>query len=307
VTGESGSGKELAARAFHDAGPKSSGPFVAVNAATLPEALSERLLFGARKGAYSGALDAQGYIQSAHGGTLFLDEVAELDLAVQAKLLRVLETQEIVPLGATRPERVDIRLVSATHKDLRAEVAAGKMREDLFFRIGVPAAALPPLRERLEEIPWLIERVVREVSEREVGERRAEVSPHVLLVESCLLRRWPGNVRELMAEVRAAAQLAAEERSSVLPKHLSPAAGTTVAIARPSVSTTAPEPSSAASAAPAPMKHSDEAIAEALRAAGGNVARTARELGMHRTQLYRWIARREGGADDGAGEPEGSS
>src|SRR6185503_20839138 len=124
VTGESGAGKELAARAFHDAGPARGGPFVAVNGATLPEGMAERLLFGARKGAYTGALDAKGLVQSAHGGTLFLDEVAELDAGVQAKLLRVLETKEVAALGAERTERVDLRVVSATHRDLRAEVAA---------------------------------------------------------------------------------------------------------------------------------------------------------------------------------------
>jgi transcriptional regulator of acetoin/glycerol metabolism len=272
VTGESGSGKELAARAFHDAGPAPTGPFVAVNGATLPENLAERLLFGARKGAYSGAVDAPGYVQSAHGGTLFLDEVAELDLGVQAKLLRALEAGEVVRLGATQPERVDIRLCSATHADLRARVAEGKMRADLFFRIATPAVVLPPLRARKEEIPWLVERAVREVPLAE---------PHVSLVEACLLRRWPGNVRELLAEVRQAAELAADEGGAVLARHLSEHAGAELMAGAPAP----PEPEPAA-------RPSDQAIAEALRVEGGNVARAARALGMHRTQLYRWMERR---------------
>jgi len=299
VMGESGSGKELAARAFHNAGPASSGPFVAVNAATLPETLAERLLFGAKKGAYSGAVDAAGYVQSAHGGTLFLDEVADLNLQVQAKILRVLETREVMPLGATRADPVDMRLVSATHKDLRLEVSEGRMREDLFFRIGVPAVALPPLRDRPEEIPWLIERALKAVSDRAGGEAGSALRPHVSLVEACLRRAWPGNIRELLAEVGAAAQLALEEGGQVMAQHLSPTAGTVVRVARPS-----PAPQDAAPPQPAaPPRPSDEAITEALRAAGGNVSRAARELGMHRTQLYRWITRKEGRAEDGGGGP----
>jgi transcriptional regulator of acetoin/glycerol metabolism len=276
VTGESGSGKEFAARAFHEAGPAPTGPFVAVNGATLPENLAERLLFGARKGAYSGAVDAPGYVQSAHGGTLFLDEVAELDLGVQAKLLRALEVGEVVRLGATQPERVDFRLCSATHADLRARVAEGQMRADFFFRIATPAVALPPLRARKEEIPWLVDRAARAVPLAE---------PHVSLVEACLLRRWPGNVRELLAEVRQAAELAVDEGGAVLARHLSEHAGAALTAGAPDP----PEPT----AAPAPAaRPSDEAIAEALRAEDGNVARASRALGMHRTQLYRWMERR---------------
>src|SRR5205823_14554395 len=119
--------------------------------------VAERLLFGAKKGAFSGATaDVEGYVQAADGGTLFLDEIGELDLAVQAKLLRVLEAREVLPLGASRPRPVDLRLCSATHRDLRAAVADGSFRADLFFRVGQPEVALPPLRERPEEIPFLV-------------------------------------------------------------------------------------------------------------------------------------------------------
>ncbi|MFT3774512.1 MAG: sigma 54-interacting transcriptional regulator [Minicystis sp.] len=276
VTGESGSGKEIAARAFHDAGPSRSGPFVAVNAATLPAGMAERLLFGARKGVYTSAVDARGLVQSAHGGTLFLDEIAELDTSVQAKLLRVLETREVTALGAERPERVDLRVVSATLRDLRAEVAAGRMREDFFFRIGTPAIAMPPLRERLEEIPPFIERALLDL-----GEAAGPIRAHASLVEACLLRRWPGNVRELCAEIRAAAQLAADDGGVVHARHLAPRAGSSVEAEPP----------------PAPAeKITDAQIEEALRTTGGNVSEAARVLGMHRNQLNRWRAKRR--ADD---------
>ncbi len=131
ILGESGTGKERLARAYHQAGPRAGGPFVPVNCAAIPEAIAERVLFGSKKGAYSGADDAPGYVSAAHGGTLFLDELGELDLALQAKLLRVLETREVWPVGATRGVPVDCGLVAATHRELRAAVAAGRFREDL--------------------------------------------------------------------------------------------------------------------------------------------------------------------------------
>jgi transcriptional regulator of acetoin/glycerol metabolism len=142
LTGPSGSGKELAARAFHTSAGRNDGPFVAVNCAAIPTGLAERLLFGARKGAYSGATaDAEGYLQAADKGTLFLDEIAELDINVQPKLLRVLEMREVLALGAAHPRKVEIKVVAATLKDLRAEVTAGRFREDLYYRIGRPERA----------------------------------------------------------------------------------------------------------------------------------------------------------------------
>jgi DNA-binding NtrC family response regulator len=217
VRGESGAGKEITARCYHQAGPRSDGPFVAVNCASIPKDLAERLLFGTMRGAYSGAVaDAQGYLQAARGGTLFLDEVAELDLSVQAKLLRALETREVLPLGGTRPQTIDLGLCAATLRDLREAVVAGSFREDLYYRIGRPEMRLPPLRERPEEIPYLITEKLRAAG------RVAEPS----LVETCLLRPWPGNVRELHAEVRASAARAVAEKSDVvLPRHLDDRAG----------------------------------------------------------------------------------
>ena len=273
LSGESGVGKDLAARAFHAAGRAPGGPFIAVNCAAIPEGLAERLLFGARKGAYSGAsADAEGYVQAADGGTLFLDEVADLDAAVQAKLLRALEAREIVPLGASRPRSVDVRVCSAAH-DLKPAVAEGRFREDLYFRIGRPEVRIPPLRERVEEIPWLL------AAELSVAPRAVSASPS--LVEACMLREWPGNVRELLTEARRIVALAvSSEKDSVGAADLAPDAG--VALTR------AGQPP-ARGAADGP---GDEAIERTLRECGGNVTRAARVLGMHRNQLRRWVARR---------------
>jgi transcriptional regulator with PAS, ATPase and Fis domain len=275
IRGESGTGKEGVAAAFHAA--RGGGPLISVNCATIPPAIAERLLFGARRGAYSGAeADAIGYVQEADGGTLFLDEVAELDLQVQAKLLRVLESSEVLPVGATRPRKVTFALCSATHKDLRAMVATGALREDLYFRIGRPAVSLPALRQRPEEIPALIA--------GELAQRSPAPAAHVSLVEQCLLRAWPGNVRELMAELRTAAQAAGDR---VLASHLAPAAGSAFGAAMPD-----PVPPAAAPKK-APVLDDDwrARIGDALRASGGNVTAAARALGLHRTQLRRLIQR----------------
>lgn len=299
IRGESGSGKEGVAQAFHRASARPGGQLVAVNCASIPPNLAERLLFGAKRGAYSGAeSDAAGYVQEADGGTLFLDEVAELDLAVQAKLLRILESKELLPLGASRPRKVEFQFCSATHKDLRALVAAEKLREDLYFRIGRPALTLPPLRNRPEEIPALVA--------EELGRATPPASAHVSLVEQCLLRAWPGNVRELLAEVRAAAQAAAREGSGrVMGQHLAPLAGSAFGGAEDTMAATATNAAPASSgpftpSTPTPRKRMPQVdddwrrrIQEALRVHNGNIAATARALGLHRTQLRRLLERHE--------------
>src|SRR5262249_15941137 len=153
--------------------------------------------FGARRGAYSGATeDADGYIVAAEGGVLFLDEVAELDLDVQAKVLRVVETHEVLPLGGSKPRHVEVRMCFATHRDLSAAVAEGRFRADLYYRIGEPQVQMPSLRERREEIPWLAMR----------AHEAAGGGPPLgaKLIEACLLRPWPGNVRELVSAIGAA-------------------------------------------------------------------------------------------------------
>ena len=283
ITGESGAGKELAARAFH-AASGAAGTLVAVNCAAIPPGVAERLLFGTRRGAYSGAdRDADGYLAEADGGTLFLDEIAELDLAVQAKLLRVLETGELLPLGAPRPQPIKVKVVAATLRDLRAEVAARRFRDDLYYRIGRPEVPVPPLRERREEIPYLIARAAE------------GVPVHPSLVEACLLRPWPGNVRELLGEVRRAARAAREDgKPHVRAEDLDARAGTKIAVAL-----TPADPNETAdltrgvlekAAQPAPLPE-PAAIEEALRAAAGNVSAAARALGLHRNQLRRFLTR----------------
>jgi DNA-binding NtrC family response regulator len=282
ITGESGAGKEGLARTFHAGGPGASGPFQAVNCATIPEGVAERLLFGAKRGAFSGAdADADGYLQAAHGGTLFLDEVAELGLAVQAKLLRVLETGEVLPLGASKPRKIQVRFCSATHRDLRAQVAAGKLREDLYFRLATPRVVAPPLRERAEEIPWLLQAAAEQTA--------PELCLHVSLVEACLLRAWPGNVRELLAEARSASQVAhAAGSERVKLKHLNPTAGSAFA-APAEEAPVATRPAPAVSPPPAPPGRAR--LVGVLKRAEGNVSAAARELGVHRTQLRRWMER----------------
>jgi transcriptional regulator of acetoin/glycerol metabolism len=274
VSGESGVGKELAARAFHEAGPRATGPFIAVNCAAIPEGLAERLLFGAKRGAYSGATDAEGYMQAAHGGTLFLDEVADLDAPVQAKLLRAIEAKEVTPLGASRARSVDVRICSAAH-DLRAEVNRGHFRPDLYFRIGRPEVKLLPLRERREEIPWLIAAELARVS--------AELSASASFVEACLLRPWPGNVRELLSEMRRIASAAlAAGRTSIGASDLGADVGLAFAPPEPE-SDSEPETEKAIP---------DRATIElTLQKEGGNVSRAARALGLHRNQLRRWLAK----------------
>jgi transcriptional regulator with PAS, ATPase and Fis domain len=270
LTGPSGSGKELAARAYHATGRFATGPFIAVNCAAIPQGLAERLLFGAKKGAYSGATsDSEGYVQAADHGTLFLDEVAELDLGVQPKLLRVLEMREVLALGAAHPKKVDLQVCAATLKDLRGEVSAGRFREDLYYRIGRPEVRLPSLIDRLEEVPAL--------AAAELTRADAKLVPSSGFLEACALRAWPGNVREFLREVRQAARAALDGgRSVVEAKDLSPTAG---------------EEISAEVRSSSQPELSREAIEAGLKREQGNVTRAARALGMHRNQLRRWLAR----------------
>jgi transcriptional regulator with AAA-type ATPase domain len=271
LTGETGVGKELAARHFHAMGDKGTGPLVAVNCATIPPALAERLLFGAQRGAYSGAdANVDGYVQTADGGTLFLDEIAELEPAVQAKLLRVLETKEVLPLGATRPRIVKFALCAATLKNLKNEVEAGRFRADLYHRVGRPEVRIPALRERAEEIPWL--------AASEFGRVDPKIVPTAPFIDECLLREWPGNVREFLAEMREAAISAkADGRTLLYPVDLTTIDGPRA------------DANARASDSPRPPTHSTEEIIDALRQEVGNVSKAARKLGMHRNQLRRWL------------------
>lgn len=216
VLGESGTGKELAAQALHDNGPRAKGPFVAQSCGTMSDELLESLLFGHVRGAFSGAdRPSSGLFGAADGGTLFLDEVGEMSPAMQAKLLRVLQDRKYTPVGATSPRAADVRVVTATHRDLRAMVDAGAFREDLYFRLHVLVLKLPALRERTGDIPLLVDTFLADVdgAPRKIGDAALE----------CIERyEWPGNVRELRAEVERWAVTAADALA-VEPRHLSPA------------------------------------------------------------------------------------
>ena len=195
ITGESGSGKELIARSIHDHSPRRDGPFVKVNCAAIPKDLIESELFGYERGAFSGALTRKrGQFEIAHQGTIFLDEIADMSLSAQAKVLRVLQSGELTRLGSEKPLIVDVRVLSATNKDLKKEVEGGTFREDLFFRLNVVPLVSPPLRERVEDIPLLVDRFVDELC-TENGFRKKAVEPAV--VQALQRYRWPGNVREL--------------------------------------------------------------------------------------------------------------
>ncbi|MFZ4703481.1 MAG: sigma 54-interacting transcriptional regulator, partial [Candidatus Methylumidiphilus sp.] len=195
IEGETGVGKELVARGIHEASPRKAGPYVAINAAGLSESLLSSQLFGHRKGAFTGATaDQQGFFEAANGGTLFLDEIGDLPLAMQAALLRVLQEREIIRLGETQARKSDVRIIAATHKDLIAEVAAGRFREDLFFRLRVARIHIPSLRERKTDIPLLVEHFLRSASQQ-IGKPVNSLQADAL--QRLLAYDWPGNVREL--------------------------------------------------------------------------------------------------------------
>ena len=206
ITGESGTGKELIARGIHFSGSRAERPFVALNCAAIPETLIESELFGHKRGSFTGAVaDSKGKFEEASGGTLFLDEVSAMPPALQPKLLRVLQEQEIVRLGESMPRKVDVRIIAATNRDLQTMIADGTFREDLYFRLAVVPIGLPPLRERREDIPLLAEHFLKRACERhKLGELRMEREVFAGLSAFS----WPGNVRELENTVERMAVLA---------------------------------------------------------------------------------------------------
>lgn len=208
LLGESGTGKELVARALHRGSARLKGPFVVIDCGALPEALVESELFGHVRGSFTGAIaDRQGAFEQANGGTLFLDEIGELPLEMQPKLLRALEAREVRPVGSNELRRVDVRVVAATSRDLRLEVNRNAFRTDLYFRLAVVVVELPPLRERLEDIPLLVKHFLDQAAAR----RGAAVSPLPMeLMARFRRRQWPGNVRELRNEVERFLALGAD-------------------------------------------------------------------------------------------------
>ena len=274
VLGESGTGKELVARALHFNGPRKAGAFLGINCAALPENLLESELFGHVRGAFTGAdRDKLGLMQAANGGTLFLDEVGELPLATQAKLLRVLQEREVRPLGATRAQPLDIRLVAATHRDLPSNIAQGTFREDLYYRIAVVSVELPPLRDRLEDLPALSSRILEGLA-RDAGRPPQELSRDALRKLSG--HRFPGNVRELQNVLTRAFVLATGPRLTADDIELAVSARKRVGNALSRKDFEAQE---------------RQRILEALRQARWNVSVVARSLGIPRNTLYRKLTR----------------
>jgi two-component system response regulator HydG len=277
LLGDSGTGKELLARALHERGPRRGRPFLALNCSAIPDTLLESQLFGHRRGAFTDAReDRRGVFQEADGGTLLLDEIGDMAPTLQAKLLRVLQEKEIQPLGAPAPMRVDVRVVAATHRDLNALIEEGRFRRDLYFRLNVIAVRIPPLRDRPEDLEPLIASLL-EAHRRRLARAACTVSPQAM----DLLRRhpWPGNVRELENALERALVLGRDD--VIWPEDL------------PEEMRATPPGPAAGGATPRadrPLAEVErEHILATLAAAGGNKAAAARILGVDRKTLYRKI------------------
>ncbi|MCD6521191.1 sigma-54-dependent Fis family transcriptional regulator [Candidatus Calescamantes bacterium] len=267
ITGESGTGKELVAKAIHYSGPFADKPFVAVDCASMPGTLIESQLFGHVKGAFTGAVkDKEGFFQAAEGGTLFLDQITDLDINLQAKLLRVLQEREVTPVGGTRPIPVNVRIIAATNRDPMECIEEGKLREDLFYRLNVVNITLPPLRERKEDIPLLVSHFIDLYSQIYGG--RIEISPEVMEIFQSY--SWPGNVRELENIIEGFFALGKRGKITRedLPSYLREKGGEEITLL--------------------PWEEMEKRmIEEALRRAGGVKTRAAELLGIDRKRLYR--------------------
>jgi DNA-binding NtrC family response regulator len=275
ITGETGTGKELIAHAIHNLSPRKKAPFIAVHAAALPSTLLEGELFGHEKGAFTGAVERRnGRFELADGGTLFLDEVGELEPAMQVKLLRVLEERTFERLGGVKTLQVDVRMVAATNRDLRKMIGEGKFRDDLFYRLSVVTIALPPLRERREDIPLLANAFLKEYSQ-ENNKTVTGLTPEA--VNTLLAYDWPGNVRELRNTIEQMVVLARTPQLTLrdVPAAVRGAADLTkVAIVRPGVTMTVEEAER-------------QLIVQALKETNSNRTLAAQKIGMSRRTLHR--------------------
>jgi transcriptional regulator with GAF, ATPase, and Fis domain len=301
IEGETGTGKELVARALHRASPRADGPFIAVNCAAIPESLLESELFGHRKGAFTGALqDRVGLFEAAKGGTIFLDEVGEMPLVMQAKLLRVLQEGEVVPLGDHRTRRVDARVISATNRDLLTEVELKTFREDLYYRLATFPIHLPPLRERKEDILPIASRMLSAIAARHGKDVRGFSEEAVAVLAQ---HPWPGNVRELQNEIERATALVPPgepislgQLSARLTRVVSPArpAGTAAVQQAPASSADTapgpPPPISFGAGLPDSLREARELfeaafIARVLQDCDGNATRAAQRIGISRASI----------------------
>jgi two-component system, NtrC family, response regulator PilR len=276
ISGDSGTGKELVARLIHESGPRAEGPFVPVNCGAIPSELMESELFGHKKGSFTGAVaDKEGLIRSAEGGTLFLDEVADLPLHMQVKLLRVIQEKAVRPVGETREVPVDVRILSATHRKLEELVKAARFREDLYYRINVIELHVPALRERLDDVPQLVDMLLDRVSQQ-IGVPRPEMGDEAM--DKLLSYAYPGNVRELENILERAVTLCSEDRIAPGDIQLKQGAGP---VELPPLSEEA-----GADGLEGQLEHIErEAIVKALEQTRYNKTKAAQLLGMTFRQL----------------------
>jgi transcriptional regulator with PAS, ATPase and Fis domain len=276
VLGETGTGKELVARAIHDAGPRRTGPFLALNCAALPRDLVESELFGHRRGAFSGATsEGLGLFRAAAGGTLLLDEITEMGPDLQAKLLRVLQERTVRPVGSVTEEGVDVRVIASTNRDPEEALRSLALRADLYYRLAASTVVLPPLRDRCEDIPALVAHRLAALASETDGDDGVTSSA----MEALVAHAWPGNVRELFNVVEDAFTMTGGSTLDVVDLRL--------AAAPPYVTPLAPS----AEAVPTFREHERSLIARALAVTQGNKARAAQQLGISRKSLYAKIAR----------------
>jgi len=273
ILGPSGSGKEMLARELHRMSPRSGGPFVGVNCGAIPEPLLESELFGHVKGAFTGAIrDHKGLFQSARGGTLLLDEVGDMPLPLQVKLLRVLQEREVRPVGSIEPVAVDVRVLSATHRNLQAEIEAGRFREDLYYRLNVVSFALPPLEERREDIPLLATAFLDATSAR-YSKKLNGIAPEAMQI--LVAAPWPGNVRQLYNVIEKAVALCTGE-------------AITEALVRRAVSS---EQESLASLDDARKEFERDYLIRLLKITRGNITQAARLAKRNRSEFYSLLHR----------------
>jgi two-component system response regulator GlrR len=276
IQSDSGTGKELLARAIHNASPRHDAPFVPINCAAIPGALLESELFGHRKGAFTGAdRNHTGLFETANGGTLFLDEIGDMPMEFQAKLLRVLEDSEVRPVGTTDSIPVDVRIVSATHADLEAAIESGDFREDLFYRLNVVMLEIPPLRDRREDIPLLANHFLRLVGERAQHCVAGSFSPEAM--EALMLAPWPGNIRQLLNVVEQVAVLSvtAVISESLIYKALRGKTGEMIPLAQ------------------AQIDFERDYLVRILQMTRGNVTQAARLARRNRTEFYKLLNRHQ--------------
>jgi DNA-binding NtrC family response regulator len=289
ITGESGTGKDLVARAIHVGSPRSAAMFLPYNCTTTTRDLADSQLFGHRRGSFTGAVtDQQGLIRSAAGGTLFLDEIGDLPLDIQPKLLRFLEQGEVMPVGETRPQAVDVRVLAATNADLEQRVSEGKFREDLYYRLSVIRIQVPPLRDRREEVPHLSTFFLRDACER-LGKPDIQLGSATL----DLFARywWPGNVRQLRNEIQRAVAMS-PPGGTIEPENLSPDLTAPERQQAPGVpALPGRTPAQPGNLAAAVDRVERDMIMATLDRTRGNVSETARVLGLTRRGLYLKIRR----------------